>query len=83
MRLNKEKIAKPLAYQVNDFGLLIGVGRSVIYKMINGGKLRTVMIAGRRVIPASEADRLLSGTSPIDTNRGRRPRMGPPKIQVC
>jgi excisionase family DNA binding protein len=51
---------KPLAYQVNPFCEMLGIGRTTFYNLVKAGQLRTVMIGGRRVVPASEADRLLS-----------------------
>jgi len=52
---------KPLAYQINPFCRAIGIGRSKFYDLMNEGKIRTVMIGGRRVVPATEAERLLAG----------------------
>ena len=52
---------KPLAYQVNAFCRLIGIGRSHFYELVKKGKLRTVLVGGRRLVPATEAERLLSG----------------------
>lgn len=52
---------EPLAYRVNEFCRKIGIGRSSLYGLIKDGKIRTVIIAGRRLVPASEAERLLSG----------------------
>ena len=49
----------PLAYQVTTFCQRIGIGRSTFYKLIQNGKLRTVTVGGRRLVPASEVDRLL------------------------
>ena len=49
----------PLAYRVNDFCKAVGVGRSTVYKLIDTGQLHTVLIGGRRLIPADEAKRLM------------------------
>lgn len=49
-----------LALRVNDACAALGVSRSTLYQLISGGKLKTAMIAGRRVIPMSELARLLS-----------------------
>jgi excisionase family DNA binding protein len=51
---------RPLAYQVNAFCRSIGIGRSKFYDLIKEGKIRTVLVGGRRVVPATEAERLLS-----------------------
>jgi excisionase family DNA binding protein len=50
----------PLAYQVNEFCRRIGIGRTTLYAMMKDGQIKTVLIGGRRVVPATEADRLLS-----------------------
>jgi excisionase family DNA binding protein len=50
-----------LAYQVNAFCRLIGIGRSHFYDLIKKGKIRTVLVGGRRVVPATEVERLLTG----------------------
>jgi predicted site-specific integrase-resolvase len=51
---------KPLAYRVNSFCRAIGISRTSFYELVKQGKINTVVIAGRRLVPASEADRLLS-----------------------
>ncbi|MGH8338447.1 MAG: helix-turn-helix domain-containing protein [Gammaproteobacteria bacterium] len=49
------------AYRVRDFCRVYGIGKSLLYKLIADGKIRSVKIAGRTVIPRSEGDRLLAG----------------------
>ncbi len=49
------------AYHVNDFCRLYGIGRSGVYKLLKEGKLPSVVIAGRRVIPRDAAEALLRG----------------------
>ncbi|MFO1128370.1 MAG: helix-turn-helix domain-containing protein [Rhodospirillales bacterium] len=46
-------------YSIPEFGAVIGVGRTRLYEMIKSGELRTVKLGKRRIIPASEIDRLL------------------------
>ncbi|MFO1129150.1 MAG: helix-turn-helix domain-containing protein [Rhodospirillales bacterium] len=48
-------------YSILEFGEIIGVGRTKIYELIAAGELRTVKLGKRRIVPASEIDRLLSG----------------------
>jgi excisionase family DNA binding protein len=60
----------PLAYQVNPFCRLMGIGRSHFYDLVKEGKIRTVLIGGRRVIPASEAKRLLGDTANTSQAQG-------------
>jgi len=50
-----------LAYRVNDFCEIFGIGRSSVYKLINDGSLPSVVIAGRRLIPRDAAEALLRG----------------------
>jgi hypothetical protein len=57
-----------LAYRVNDFCQAIGVGRTSFYRMVKDGQIRTVLVAGRRVVPASEAKRLLSNIADGEKN---------------
>jgi predicted site-specific integrase-resolvase len=51
---------KRIGYRVNDFCAVTGIGRTSLYDLINAGKIRTVRIAGRRIIPAGEADRIMT-----------------------
>ena len=49
------------AYRVQDFCQSHGLSRSTVYKMMAAGKLRTVLVGGRRLIPKDAADALLTG----------------------
>jgi excisionase family DNA binding protein len=48
-----------LAYRVNDAVKISGLSRSSIYKLIAEGELRSVVVAGRRLIPADALRDLL------------------------
>jgi hypothetical protein len=48
-----------LAYRVNDAIKVSGLSRTSIYKLIGEGKLRSVLVAGRRLIPADALRSLL------------------------
>ena len=48
-----------LAYRVNDAAKVSGLSRSSIYNLIGDGKLRSVLVAGRRLIPADALRELL------------------------
>jgi hypothetical protein len=52
-----------LAYRVNDAIRVSGLSRSSIYKLIGEGKLRSVLVAGRRLIPADALRALLRGAA--------------------
>ena len=49
------------AYRVAEFCAAYGVSRSTVYKLQAEGKLRTVLIAGRRLVPVEAAEALLNG----------------------
>jgi excisionase family DNA binding protein len=49
------------ALRVNDFCRRYGIGRSGVYKLLKEGKLPSVVIAGRRLIPRDAAEALLQG----------------------
>ena len=50
----------PIGYSIEQVMQLLPIGRTSIYKLIKSGELQTVVICGRRIVPASEIDRLLS-----------------------
>jgi Helix-turn-helix domain len=50
-----------LAYRVNDAIKVSGLSRTSIYRLIGEGKLRSVLVAGRRLIPADALRDLLRG----------------------
>ena len=49
----------PLAYTLQQFCEQIGVSRSLVYKLIKAGKIRSIRVAGRRLIPVAEAERIV------------------------
>jgi excisionase family DNA binding protein len=51
------------AWRIDEFCEAHRVSRSTVYKLISQNKLATVLIGGRRVIPDSESERLLSATT--------------------
>ena len=53
----------------------LGTSRGFIYSLIFAGDLRSVKLGGRRIIPASEIDRLVEMADSSHTN-GRAPRQG-------
>jgi hypothetical protein len=50
----------PDAYQVQAATRKLGISRTTLSQLMAAGKLRSVKIAGRRVIPASELKRLVA-----------------------
>lgn len=47
------------AYRVDEFARTFRLSRSKLYELINAGSIRSVTVAGRRLIPASEGERIL------------------------
>jgi hypothetical protein len=58
---------KPRALTIDDFVKAYRVSRTSAYKLIGTGKLRSVVVSGRRLIPVDSAEELLSGTSSMLT----------------
>jgi excisionase family DNA binding protein len=52
-----------MACSVLDVCTALGVSRPTVYLMIQRGELRSVKVGRRRLIPASELDRVLSGAA--------------------
>ena len=50
---------KRRALRINDAAAAYGVGRSTIYKLMSEGKLATVKVAGRRLVPCDNMEALL------------------------
>jgi excisionase family DNA binding protein len=53
------KITEKRAFRVNEFAATYGISRSTIYELMKDGKLRTVLVGGRRLIPKDSAEALL------------------------
>lgn len=49
----------PRAYGIKDFCRAFGISRSTAYNLMSAGQLRSVRVAGRRLIPADSAEALL------------------------
>jgi hypothetical protein len=52
-------IADKLVYSVRETISLSGLSRTTLYKLMGEGKLNTVMVAGRRLVPSSSLRALL------------------------
>ncbi len=59
MPAQTNKSVEKRAFQVNEFASAYGLSRSTIYLLMKSGKLRTVRIGGRRLIPRDAAEALL------------------------
>jgi excisionase family DNA binding protein len=49
-----------MAYSIIDAGRAIGVSRSTVFELLNEGKLKSVYVRGRRVIPREALLELLN-----------------------
>lgn len=47
------------ALTVNEWCAAYGPSRSSLYKMISKGEIKTIVIAGRRLVAVDEAEKLL------------------------
>ena len=53
--------APRMAWRVSEFCVAFKISNSTFWKYVSLGKIRTIRIGGRVLIPATEADRILSG----------------------
>jgi excisionase family DNA binding protein len=49
------------AFRINEFCVAYGLGRTKTYDLIKSGKLRTVLVGGRRLVHRDAAEALFSG----------------------
>lgn len=59
MKSSNIKITEKRALKVNEFRAAYGFSRSTTYKLIAAGKLKTVLVGGRRLIPVDAAESLI------------------------
>ncbi|HVI62764.1 MAG TPA: hypothetical protein VM910_09290 [Bradyrhizobium sp.] len=59
MRASTTTDTPTLAFRVKPFCKNIGIGVTKFYELVKAGKIHTVVIGGRRVIPVGEAERIL------------------------
>jgi excisionase family DNA binding protein len=58
------------AYSVREVAKMLGVHRATIYRVIDDSKLATLLIGGRRLVPAASIDALLAGASFVPPRSG-------------
>jgi predicted site-specific integrase-resolvase len=78
MNPNKNSPTQRLAFRVNDFCNSLGISRTAFYGLVKAKKIRSVLVAGRRLVPMSEAERLLDEQDAEISTTGA-PRAGSPK----
>ena len=54
-----ESYMEQLLYTVSECCRLTGLGRTKFYELVRAGKIKTIIIGGRRLVPADEAKRLV------------------------
>lgn len=59
MDANTDIINQRLAYPIPESAHLLGISPRGVYRLIEAGELRTVMLGRRRLVPAQELDRLV------------------------
>lgn len=59
MKPRSETADAPLAYRVQPFCKSVGIGKTKFYELMRDRKIKTILIGGRRLIPAEEAQRLV------------------------
>ena len=59
MKSKSEEADTPLAYRVRDFCKSVGLGKTKFYELLRAGKIKTISIGGRRLVPADEAQRIV------------------------
>ena len=59
MKSKSEEAYTPLAYRVRDFCTSVGLGKTKFYELLREGKIKTISIGGRRLVPADEAQRIV------------------------
>ena len=57
-----ERNFTPLANQIPEVCKRLGIGRTLVYELIKKGKLRTIKLGSRTLVPESELHRLISET---------------------
>lgn len=54
-------LGAPLAYSINEASRATSLGRTRLYQLIADGKLKSIKIGARTLIPASALHKLLEG----------------------
>jgi excisionase family DNA binding protein len=55
------RLEEKRAFRINEFCAAYGLGRTKTYDLIKSGKLRTVLVGGRRLVHRDDAEALFSG----------------------
>ena len=53
------RVIIPKAYSAGDVSVMLGISRSMVFKLIRQGELKTFKAGTRTLIPAGEVDRFI------------------------
>jgi excisionase family DNA binding protein len=64
------------AYSVQEFCVAVGISESFAYRLLKEGQVRSVLVSGRRLVPAAAIDEFLNAgdSTPPKPNEGVRGR---------
>jgi excisionase family DNA binding protein len=60
--MNDANNIEPLALTINDACKAIGIGRTSLYELIRQGRLKTIKVAGRTLVPMAALRVLVEGS---------------------
>jgi predicted DNA-binding transcriptional regulator AlpA len=80
MNPNKNSPTQRLAFRVNEFCHSLGISRTAFYGLVKDKKIRSILVAGRRLVPLSEAERLL-GEQDAEIPSAEAPHASSPKFR--
>jgi excisionase family DNA binding protein len=63
-RINASAVKSRRALTLSDFCDFYSIGKSTAYLLIRSGKLRSIRVGGRRLIPVDSAEALLKPEEP-------------------
>ena len=56
----RRQVYEKRAFRIDEFCAAYGLGRTKTYDLIKTGKLRTVLVGGRRLVPRDAAEALFA-----------------------
>ena len=54
------QVGEPVTVSVEDAAMLLGIGRTVAYRLVNAGDLRSVKIGRRRLVVRSSIEEFVA-----------------------
>ncbi len=56
-----KRVSTPVSYRVDDAAHVLGISRRTIYRLIDGGRLRTTKVGRATLIPAADVLAIAAG----------------------